>query len=109
MEVGRWELGKHPQISLMAQIELLAHPSPLRFDAAISPFSKAFVRLEKLATESAVTVLIFPGNSAMPARKFPAQFEVPLARRLWTLGFGLWTPAREMRAMFLSRLARRIF
>ena len=51
-----------------------ARPSPLRFDAARNPFSKAIVRRAKFAAELPATVLISPGNSAAPARRFSAHW-----------------------------------
>src|SRR5260221_7581773 len=80
MADGRWESGKHPQISQMTQIELTTSLFPLRFGAVESPFSKAFARREKSAAELSATVLISLENSATRVRKFPAQILIHLVR-----------------------------
>ena len=71
MEDGRWELGKHPQI-LDLRFAIGAHLFLLRFDAARSPFSKAFVELVAFVIQLRATVLISPENLAARAQKVPS-------------------------------------
>src|ERR1035437_6221360 len=109
MGVGRWQMGDRSPARMedgRRKMEFAVRSSPAR--TTKSPFSKAFVRRAKFVAELLATVLISLENSAAQARRFPAQVEAPPARRLWALGFGLWTPARGMRAMFPAPPGRRI-